>query len=238
MFGRHQEMFADTYDLMAANLVQSGAGGPTLLAVTSAVPTEGKTSTASNLAVAFARRGMNVILVDVDVRKPSVGETFRLPPGSPGVVEVLKGEKGLTETLYSVPLDGPRPPAAAGTKAAVGNGRALAPASEGVLRILPAGPGAPDRGIVHSERLHKLLAELKSRADIVILDTAPALVTAEMAELSRHVDLVLIVVRQGRVTVRALRSLQRQTQNWGTSVVGAIVTDAPATEDYRYYGVR
>jgi Mrp family chromosome partitioning ATPase len=235
MFGRHEQEFGDAYDLMAVNLVQAGGTTPTLLAVTSSVASEGKTTTASNLAVALARRGLNVIVVDADVRRPSIAETFRLPARASGLVEVLREEKRLNETLHTISLDGSRPRADSSLYTASGNGRTSVPLSDGSLRILPAGESALDRRVIHSRRLHDLLADLKAQADIVILDTAPALLTAEMAELAPHVDLVLIVVRQGRVTVRALRSLRRQAENWPATVVGAVVTDADTEEGYGYH---
>jgi Mrp family chromosome partitioning ATPase len=235
MFGRHEHMFGDAYDLIAVNLVQSGGTTPTLLAVTSSVASEGKTSTASNLGVALARRGMNVIIVDADVRRPSIGETFRLPPRVPGLVEVLRGDNRLDETLHAISLDGSRLRPENAVSPVSGNGRSSMPLSDGSLRILPAGGSALDRRVIHSRRLQNLLSDLKKQADIVILDTAPALLTAEMAELAPHVDLVLIVVRQGRVTVRALRSLRRQAENWAATVVGAVITDADTEDAYGYH---
>jgi Mrp family chromosome partitioning ATPase len=235
MFGRHEHVFSDAYDLMAVNLAQSRGTTPTLLAVTSSLASEGKTSTACNLAVALARRGLNVILVDADVRKPSIAETFRLPAPTPGLVEVVREEKRLDETLHTISLDGSHPRVDGPLRPASGNGRASAGLSEGTLRILPAGGSALDRRVINSRRLQDVLFQLKGEADIVILDTAPALLTAEMAELAPHVDLVLIVVRQGRVTVRALRSLRRQAESWSANVVGAVVTDADTEEGYGYH---
>jgi len=72
----------------------------------------------------------------------------------------------------------------------------------------------------------------------VILDTPPALLTVEMAELSQLIDDVLVVVRQGRVTQRSLRSLGRQARSWSAELAGVVITDAPGDEQYAYYGSR
>jgi non-specific protein-tyrosine kinase len=81
----------------------------------------------------------------------------------------------------------------------------------------------------------QLLEELGSGADVVILDTPPALATVEMAELSASVDAVLVVVRHGRVTRRSLVALNRQSEGWRADIIGAVLTDSPSEEDEYYY---
>jgi Mrp family chromosome partitioning ATPase len=81
-----------------------------------------------------------------------------------------------------------------------------------------------------------LVGRLREQADIVVLDTPPALLTAQMTELSRNVDLVVAVVRQGRSTRRSLHSLTRQAQNWSAEFAGAVLTDVPTDEHRAYYG--
>jgi non-specific protein-tyrosine kinase len=87
-------------------------------------------------------------------------------------------------------------------------------------------------------RLPELLQELRKRADLVVLDTPPALLTVEMAELAGLIDSVLVVVRNGRVTHRSLRSLNRQARTWSADVAGVVVTDASGEDQYSYYGSR
>jgi succinoglycan biosynthesis transport protein ExoP len=239
MFGRHEQAFADTYALLAANLVQNRNGtGQTMVAVTSAVQNEGKTLTASNLAVALARRGENVILVDLDLRKPTIHDVFRLPPRAPGVVQALAGEAKVEDLLWRVALqdeddDFPRtvvPPR--GRRAS--NDRAPA-AAAGSLFVLPSGGSLRAGSVAQSAQLPEVLAKLRTRADVILLDTPPALQAAEMAELSRHVDAVLVVVRQRTATHRSLRSFSRQAQSWPTTLVGAVLTDTEAADGYSYY---
>jgi Mrp family chromosome partitioning ATPase len=123
------------------------------------------------------------------------------------------------------------------TEAELGTNGDQAP--KGSLTLLPSGGSIRAQSGSISQGLGPLVKQLRSRADFVILDTPPALLTVEMAELSRLIDDVLVVVRQGRVTQRSLRSLSRQARSWPAEVAGAVLTDAPAGEEqYAYYGSR
>ena len=237
-YGRHEAKFADSYSLLAAQLVPTKAGDEgAALAVTSAIQKEGKTTTAANLAVAIARRGSNVILADFDFRKPGVAETFGLPEDAPGAIHVMSRQARLDGVLWSATLEGSRPVLESGEGAPQSpprTGGIRAPESNGSLRILPAGGAI--RSAPQQAQLQYLLTMLRADADLVILDTPPALVTVEVAELSRLIDVVLLIVRQGRVSQRNLRSLRRQMRTWPSEVVGAVMTDVRTEGRYGYYG--
>src|SRR5919198_2284065 len=148
----------------------------------------------------------------------------------------------LEDVLWSVTLTGARPrvskngalPAATAST----NGKETE-AGGGSLVLLPSGGAVRSQSGTLSQRLGPLLKQLRVRADFIIVDTPPALLTVEMAELSQLIDDVLVVVRQGRVTQRSLRSLSRQARTWPAELTGAVLTDAPAGEEqYAYYGSR
>jgi polysaccharide biosynthesis transport protein len=239
--GRHESRYGDTYALLAANVMQlrGKSETPTILAVTSSIAGEGKTTTASNLAVAMAQRGQRVVLADFDLRKPSVGRMFRIPAGSPGVVQLVDGASSLDGAVWTVPLNGasptefhPKPMLADGN----GSSPAAAQDGHGSLRVVASGGNERGARVARSPQLPRLLEELGKDADVVILDTPPALATVEMAELSRSVvDAVIVVVRHGRVTRRSLHSLQRQAEGWQSEILGAVLVDAPPEEDDYYY---
>ena len=234
--GRHESRWGDTYALLAANIMQiRGKADRTIIAVTSAIAGEGKTTTATNLAVAMAQRGQRVILVDFDLRKPSVGRVFRIPQGSPGVVQVVDGTAELGRALWAIPLNG----SGGGKAVADSNGRGdaeeVALSGKGSLRVMAAGGNERGARIARSTQVTDFLNTLAKDADVVVLDTPPALATVEMAELSRSVDLVVTVVRYGKVTRRSLLALNRQAETWQTELVGAVITDAPPEEDDYYY---
>jgi polysaccharide biosynthesis transport protein len=239
--GRHETRFGDTYGLLAANLMQiRGEKSGGVLAVTSAIAGEGKTTTATNLAVALALRGQNVVLADFDVRKPSLGSFFRIPDESPGVRQLVDGQAGVDEALWAVPLNGAAP---SGRAQAPGtwseNGWARSTDDPGWLRVVPSGGHERGARVARSPRIPQLLGDFGEDADLVILDTPPALATVEMAELAPHVDFVLVVVRHGRVTRRSLQTLSRQAEGWRAEIVGAVITDSPPeSDDYYYYATK
>jgi polysaccharide biosynthesis transport protein len=234
MFGRREHEFGDIYALLAASVLQEKTSRSMAVAITSSVAQEGKTTTAANLAVALARRGNRVVVADFDTRKPSLGELFRLPRDAPGVAHVLRGSAQLGETMWSVSLNGmgPMPTQQVEPDAVTGDG---AP-PVGSLQIIPAGGVLRATSAAELAGLESILHELKRGTDIVLCDTSPALLTVETTELSKFVDHVVIVVRHGHVTRRALRSLGRQVHGWQhTKLVGAVVTDAPLEEQMSYY---
>jgi Mrp family chromosome partitioning ATPase len=212
--------------------------------VTSAVSREGKTTTAANLAVSLGRRGMNVVLGDFDFRKPGLSEVFQIPPDAPGVLQVVGGASPLDDVLWSVRLTGASPAiykngALPGqTHDPLTNGKDIDPGS-GSLLVLPAGGVVRSYSSTLLRRLGPLLEKLRAGADFVIIDTPPALLTVELAELAPLIDDVLVVVRQGRVTQRNLRLLSRQARSWPAGVSGAVLTDTPAADQQSaYYGYR
>jgi tyrosine-protein kinase len=243
-YGRHEAAFGDTYALLAATVAQAAEQGkPRVLAVTSAVSSEGKTTTAANLAVALARRGNLVILADFDFRKPALAGVFALPHNAQGTLQILAGTTTTAEVVWQVQLEGRRPEATPLTQITQNGpgperGAAATDGVGGKLWLLPAGGSVRSQSDLKTARLPPLLADLRMRADFVVIDTPPALLTVEMAELAGLIDSVLVVVRQGRVTHRTLRSLNRQARTWSADLAGAVVTDAAGEDQYTHYGSR
>ena len=238
-YGRHEATFADTYALLAAQLVSGEPGRHgSVLAVTSAMPEEGKTTTAANLAVSVARRGLHVILADFDFRKPGVSEVFELPKEAKGALQVIGGRvQSLDDVLWSVSLDGPRPKVSVnGGEPTDATGSTATSLHAGSLHVLPSGGLINTREVPQQGRLRNLISDLRAHADLVILDTPPALLTMEVAELSNIVDSIVVVVRQGRVSYRNLRALGRQARSWSAEVSGAVMTDMQTEGEYSYYG--
>lgn len=233
--GRYEERFGDAYALLAASVSQMNDGKASLvIAVTSASKEQGKTITAANLAVAMAQRGSTVILADFDLRRPSVAPLFKIHPESPGLVQALRDGVPFESVVRPVPLsDDPFESRRLVRRNGAGSGRTTA----GSLYVVPAG-GAIRNLLSHSPRVGDLIQQFSRRADVVIIDTPPALATPDMAQLSRLVDVVLVVVRQGRESRRSLRALHRQSQSWQKAISGVVVTDSDADDAYGYYAAR
>jgi Mrp family chromosome partitioning ATPase/capsular polysaccharide biosynthesis protein len=245
MYGRYERFFADTYALIAAQLTQAaqrlqGAARAqgTVIGITSALPREGKTTTTCNVAVALARRGARVLLIDFDLRKPEVGRTFGIPLGAPGVVDVLAGSATLEAAVRTIAVENGRLiglPETNGASAPIASDGSAT--TIGSLHVLPAGRAVKTHTLADSTELAALLRQLRLTYDFIIMDTPPALLTVEMADLGQHIDLVLLVIRQGKASQRSLRTLNRHAQKWPAELVGAVLTDAPGQQSYgSYYG--
>ena len=230
----------DEYDLLAATLRQmfDGHEGTVLIAVTSAIPGEGKTTTTANLASALARRGQSVVLADFDLRNSRLTELFSIPKGAPGVSDLLSGHARLDSILWSVSLNGDgagnaRTPPELVT--AQTRRRAARRENTGTLTVLPGGRSSTRSSSSKFAQLPDLLTQIND-ADFVVIDTPPALLISGMVELGQSVDATLVVVRHGVVTRRQLRSLGQQAQSWRPKLIGAVFNDTPRQESERGYG--
>jgi Mrp family chromosome partitioning ATPase/capsular polysaccharide biosynthesis protein len=236
---RRNQRYGDMYALLAANVARAKADGRAVIAVTSATAEEGKTTTASNLAAALARRNADVILVDMDSRKPSLARLFQIPPTAPGIDEVIDQEVAPERAMWTVSLNG-RSVSALPYRAAaegVGAGENGGDPTHGTLRVLPMRPAAKDGVVQRSPRLRPMIASLSKEADYLVLDTPPALSVPDMTEIAQLVDMVLIVVRHGRVSRRSLNALTRLYRSWPDVQLAAVLVGRPRHEDsYAYYG--
>ncbi len=230
---RDAERYGDMYALLAASLVQQREGNRlTVIAVTSATAEEGKTTTAVNLAAALARRNARVKLLDLDTRRPSLARLLRIPLDEPGGEQVLLGRANVDSLLWDIGMNG------SGPKAQPARAAARARTREGgsSLQVLPIRASAVHTLAAHAERLETLLREASAEADFVVIDTPPALSTPDVTELAKFVDMVLLVVRHGRVSRRSLQSLRRLHRTWPDVDVQAVLVGVPTDgSTYSYY---
>ena len=215
-----------------------------MLLVTSARSGDGKTETVANLGVAFARSGRDVIICDLDARRPSLGTLFG-PRSSQGVTDVVLGQASLDRALTTIEVGSStldvRARLSAYKSREQREPREPAPGTDGKLQILPFGTfRPPDPGaLVSSDALQEVLAELRERADLVIIDTAPLLVVGDALELSAEADGILAVVRATRASRGDLAETRRLLATSPAPTIGFVLTDTNATigEDYGYgYG--
>ncbi|GAA4626162.1 polysaccharide biosynthesis tyrosine autokinase [Cellulomonas oligotrophica] len=165
---------AEAYRKLRTNLRFLTVAGPSRsMVVTSSLPTEGKSTAAINLAIAMAEGGARVVLVDADLRRPSVARYLGLE-GSVGLTTTLIGEARFEDVVQ--------------------------PWGDGTLHVLPAGQVPPNPSeLLDSPAMADLLRDLGERYDVVILDSAPLLPVTDAAVLSRMTDGALVVVGCRRV---------------------------------------
>jgi succinoglycan biosynthesis transport protein ExoP len=192
--------------------------------ITSAVEGEGKSTTIANLAIAYARAGQRVALVDLDLRRPFVGVFFGLE-NRPGVTDVALGRIELDRAL--VPVEISRPGGGE-------NGRAVL----GELEVLPSGPLPPDAGeFVGTRALGAILRSLRDRFDLVFVDAPPMLKIGDPLTLSGRVDALVVVSRLKIVRRGMLAELSRVLATSPAAKLGFVVTDAGAEDGYGHsYG--
>lgn len=224
--GEHAEAFR----MLRTNLdfVNLERGAKRIM-VTSAVDREGKSTTAANLAITLARGGRSVVLVDLDLRRPSLDRFFKLE-GRTGLAHVALGRADLSAAVVQIAV----------TKAdrrspVLGDNGINGPA--GSLRVLPAGPPPPDAGeFIATRALGAILDELSEHADAVILDAPPLLLVGDAMALSARVDGIVVVTRINVVRRRMLGELRRLLDTSPAKTLGYVVTGAEAAESYGYAG--
>jgi capsular exopolysaccharide synthesis family protein len=179
-----------------------------LTVITSAVPGEGKTTTAANLALACAEdRKRRTLLIGADLRGPSVSR-YITPTPSVGLAEVLAGDVPLEGALIEMP----------GSR----------------LWVLPEGaPGKRPLAIVRSPVVGGLMADLRRRFDHVVIDAPPTVPFTDAAVLASHADGVLIVVRAGVSTKTLIRRAWESLS--AANVLGVVLNDVVFTVVDRYY---
>lgn len=180
----------------------------TLLA-TSTVPDEGKTTTIANLAVTMAQAEQRVILVDCDLRRPTLHTLFGLP-----------NEEGLTTLMLQ---EGGRIPAQ----------QTEVPG----LLVLTSGPQPPrPADVLGSRRMESVIDYLRQHADVVLFDTPPVTAVTDAVVLATKVDGVLLVFRAGTTKRDRARESRRLLDKVNANIVGVVLTDLKGEESYTYYG--
>jgi succinoglycan biosynthesis transport protein ExoP len=217
---------AEAYRILATNLdfVNLERGARTIM-FTGATHSEGKSTTAANLAVAYARAGRRVVLADLDLRSPTLGSLFDLSDHA-GVTSLALGRVELADALVSIQLEGEP-----------GRGPSDG-VSQGLLEVLPVGPVPPNPAeFIGSHSLAMILAELTKRADLVLIDAPPILDLSDAMTLTSRVDGLVVVTRLPTTRRSALQELRRVLGTAPTAKLGFVATGTTSEpEAYGAYG--
>ncbi len=184
-------------------------GDPRIVLVTSAIPEEGKTSTSLSLARTAAALGSKVLLIDADLRRPSIAKTLRISP-TMGLREVLEDRSLLDQVVTQDP--------------------------NSVVDILPTVPSAEKIGIdvMEAESLADLLSDLKKTYDLLILDSPPALLVADAQILGRLTDRTVFCVRWDQTPRESVTAALKMLSDAHVRVSGTLLTRIVSARDGRY----
>ena len=202
---------AEAYRALRANLFLSTLDHPLhTVVVTSAAPGEDKSVALANLAVVMAQGGQRLILVDADLRHPSLHELFGVP-NERGLATLLDGQDAVTA-----------PPLA--TVADIEN-----------LQLLTSGPLPLDPAAqLGSKRMEEVIAALQKRAEVVLLDAPPVLAATDAVVLGAKADGVVLVVKAGHTSREHVEQAKEKLEKAHVRIVGVALTHAPAERSLGY----
>jgi len=192
---------AETFRMIRTNLTFMSPDDPLRsLVITSALPFEGKTTIASNLAISLAQFGRSVLLVDSDLRRPRLHRVLEVDNGV-GLTTLIGGGTPLDTALHRTKIDG--------------------------LSVLTSGPIPSNPSeLLHSAAFARVKEELLQHFDYVLFDSPPMGAVTDAAILAPQVDGVLLVVRAGKSTLHAVSGARKQLKSVSAHLLGAILNNA------------
>ena len=209
---RPQSQMAESYRALRTSLLLSNLGAPPrVIMITSALPQEGKTTTSINCAIALAQKDVRVLLIDADLRRPSIHKKLGMGPRS-GLSNILTGGATWQQTVTVSPT--------------VPN-----------LSVLPAGTPPPNPAeLLASSNMRDMLEELRGQFDHIVIDTPPTLSVTDAVVLSPRADAIVLVIRSGQTKKEALRRSRDILMQVNAKVSGVLLNAVDLTSpDYYYY---
>lgn len=193
----HKSLVAEQYRTIRTNIEFSSVQTHLRsILVTSSVPGEGKSFSAANLAAVFAQQEKKVLLVDADLRKPTIHETYQLE-NVQGLTNVLVGNASLGETVQKTLIDN--------------------------LYVLTSGPTPPNPAeLLSSKAMGELIQEMYSRYSLVIFDSPPLLAVADGQILANQTDGSVLVVLSGKTKMDTVQKAKDALQQSKAKLLGAL----------------
>ena len=209
-----KSQFSEAFRALRTSLLLSVAGGePKVILLTSATPSEGKTTVSINLACVLAQRNVRVLIIDADLRRPTVHHRFGLN-GKVGLTSVLTGSVSLEDAIQTIP-EIPQ------------------------LDVLVSGPVPPfPTEMLGSETMRQLIERCRGIYTHIIMDSPPLLSVTDSVVLARDADAVVMIVRHGKSSKHAMRRARDLLVRSGAPITGIVLNavDLSSPEYYAYYG--
>jgi tyrosine-protein kinase Etk/Wzc len=204
---------SEAYRSLRTNISFSRMGeSPRSLVFTSPTPGDGKSTSAANLAITLAQQGLRCLLVDADMRRGLLNETFKVRR-EPGLSNVILGRAALESAVVKLELG-----------------------ESGTLDFLPTGTVPPNPAeLLASAQMQKLLEQLAARYDTVILDAPPLTLVTDAALLGSYADGVVLVARAGVTDRGAVTYALEQLRAVRAPILGAVLNDVDQKKE-QYYG--
>jgi polysaccharide biosynthesis transport protein len=210
---RPKSEIAEAYRALRTSILLSSIGQvPKVLLMTSALPQEGKTTTSVNTAIVLAQKGGKVLLVDADMRRPSVHQTLKIRNRT-GLSTLLTGSSMMEDVVTTSPV--------------LPN-----------LFVIPAGPPPPHPAeLLGSSVMQGFIDRWRTEYDHIIIDTPPVLSVTDAVLLSVQADAVILVIRSAKTTKDALRRSRDILAQVNARVMGVVVNaiDLHSPDAYYYY---
>lgn len=204
---------AEAYRQLRTSILLSTAGhAPKSLLITSSLPSEGKTTTATNTAISLAQTGAKVLLIDADMRRPRLHSVFNIENGV-GLSTLLSSETSEAEALNAVKFD-------AGTK----------------LNLLTSGPIPPNPAeLIGSEQMADLLKIFQNNFTHVVVDSPPIASFTDGVLIASMVDGVILVVNSGKSSKQVVRRSRQILTDIGARIFGAVLNNVNLRSQDNYY---
>lgn len=222
-----KSFYAEAYNTLRTNVEFALKSKNNTCLFTSAGPLEGKTITAANFAICAAETGIRTLLIEADLRKPTICRLFGLPR-EPGLTDIVTGNvnwrevtKGTTDFLLGE----------------LELGKVLRTPGIENLKIITCGFIPPNPlDVIGLEQINNLIKEWKSEFDLIVFDTPPILLCADGMVLGAKMDGVVLVYRVGRMARGGLKRAKTQLDNAKANIVGIALNDIRASEMEPRYG--
>jgi len=212
MFLEHGEsMYSESIRTARTSVLLSNIDEPRkIILVTSALPAEGKSSVASNLALAHAHT-KPTLLIDADMRRPQVARSFDLPPGAKGLSNLVSGNSDRADCIHSVP--------------------------HSALKVMPCGDIPPNpTELLLSQRFKETLASLAGEFEMIIIDSPPVELVSDALVIAPQATSTVFVVLANQTAYQLARKGIIRLQRVGANILGVVLNGVDFKKNQKYHG--